>query len=85
MRNKLDLVYVECFDHCSMAGWVTQDELKTHTALTLYQVGWLVDENDLEYKVAPGIASHGDVGDPMVILKSTVKKFVKLDIANQIK
>jgi hypothetical protein len=78
--NKIPIVYLEFDDHASCADWQGKDELKSFTANRVYQVGWLVGEDERVYKVAGQVEENGEAGDVIAILKSTVTKFKKLNV-----
>ena len=78
--NKIVPVFIEFFDHQSEPTWMNRTELHDFVPEQVYQLGWLVDEDETCYKVSGQICDDGDVGDTIVILKSTVKEIKKLKI-----
>ena len=50
----MEYKYVHIFfeDHCSIAEWVTLDEVLAMKLKIAEKAGWIIDENDNEMKVA---------------------------------
>jgi hypothetical protein len=78
MKEKIYPVYIEFKDHASQSAWLNKNELTEFKPELVRQLGWLVDEDDTCYKVAGQVCNNGDVGDIMVILKSTIICLKKL-------
>ena len=79
--SKVYPVFMIFYDHASTSSWMTRTELESFKPELIYQVGWLVNEDDQCYRVSGQVCQeNGDVGDTMVILKSTVTHFEKLKI-----
>lgn len=76
--NKIYPVYLEFLDHVSESTWIDKHELTDFGPEIIHAFGWLVEETDDCYKVAGQVCSDGNVGDTMVILKSTVSLFKKV-------
>lgn len=59
---------------------MNKEDLSNFDANLVFQMGWLVGEDNKVYKVSGQLCDSGDVGDTIAILKSTVKKFKRLKI-----
>ena len=78
MGEKIIPIYIEFKDHVSESSWIPHRELCDFKPEVVYQLGWLVGEDNDCYKVSGQVCSDGSSGDTIVILKSTVisiKKF----------
>lgn len=78
MNTKIYPVFIKFYDHASDSSWIDKHDLHDFVPNIVYQLGWLVDEDDMCYKVSGQVCDDGTMGDTMVIMKSSVirvKKF----------
>lgn len=78
--EKARLVYIEFLDHVADGSWMSQDEIKEFEPIKCFQIGWLSGETKKCYKVSSNLNENGQIGNTMVILKSTVTRFVEIDL-----
>jgi hypothetical protein len=80
MKPPKPICYIEFDDHNSCAAWLDKRALDDLHVAHCWAVGFLMDENEREYKVSCEYKDDGDGGDTIAIAKGAVTKFKRLNI-----
>ena len=84
IENRFKLVSVEWWDAQSDCEWGDGKEVSAwgKERLIIYEVGWLVDDNDANVVITNQIALDGGIGNRTKIPKGMIKIIRRLEVGN---